>query len=133
MISPRAIAVWILLAAQDPAPEHTKDTLDVVKASVAKKEALIVDVREKSEWDDGHLDGALFLPLSWLREGAKDEKFAARLAEKLPPKTVLYTHCRSGKRTLTAAAILKKYGYYVRPLKQGFDDLRAAGFPPAQK
>ena len=112
---------------------HTKDSLDTVKAGLARKEALLVDVREKSEWEDGHLEGALFLPLSWLKEGATDDQFAAKLAEKLPQKTVLYTHCRSGKRTLTAAAILKKYGYDVRPLKQGFDDLRNAGFPSASK
>src|SRR5579863_9106025 len=128
-MSCRALGVWILLCAQDPGPEHTKDPLDVVQAGVAKKVALIVDVREKSEWDAGHLEGALLLPLSWLREGAKDEKFADRLAQKLPAEKILYTHCRSGKRTLVAAGILRKYGYDVRPLKQGFDELLEAGFP----
>jgi phage shock protein E len=127
------MAAWILLAAPCQEIEHTKDSLDIVKASLANKEALLIDVREQSEWDDGHLEGALFLPLSWLRERVKDPTFAERLAEMLPQKKVLYTHCRSGKRTLTAAAILKKCGYDVRPLKQGYDDLRDAGFPPAPK
>jgi phage shock protein E len=125
------LAAWILLGTQDPGSGHTKDSLDVVKAKVAAKDALIVDVREKGEWEDGHLEGALFVPLSWLREGAKDQNFAERLAEKIPAKKILYTHCRSGKRTLIAAGILRTYGYDVRPLKQGFDELREAGFPPA--
>lgn len=123
-------ALWL---GQNSGVEHTKDSLETVKAGLAKKEAVLADVREKGEWEEGHLQGAVFLPLSWLKEGAKDEQFAAKLAEKLPPKTVVYTHCAVGKRSLSAAALLKKYGYDVRPLKQGYDDLRDAGFPPASK
>lgn len=130
------MAGLVLLAlglAQNSGIEHTKDSLDAIKAGIAKKEAILVDVREKSEWDDGHLEGALFIPLSWLKEGAKDEQFAARLREKFPEKTILYLHCASGRRVLPATGILRKYGYDARPLKQGYDTLREAGFPPASK
>jgi rhodanese-related sulfurtransferase len=128
----RLLAALITFAAlQDPI-EHTKDSLDLVKAAMAKKEAVLVDVREKSELDDGHIDGALLVPLSWLREESKGDKFADRLAEKLPAKTILYVHCRSGKRSLTAASMLRKQGYDARPLKAGFDDLRQAGFSVAK-
>jgi rhodanese-related sulfurtransferase len=128
----RLLAAWIAFAAlQDPI-EHTKDSLDLVKAAMANKDAVLVDVREKSEWDDGHVDGALLVPLSWLREESKGDKFADRLAEKLPAKKILYVHCRSGKRALTAASMLRKQGYDARPLKAGFDDLRQAGFSVAK-
>ena len=123
-------ALWL---GQNSGVEHTKDSLDTVKAGLAKKEAVLVDVREQKEWDDGHLDGALFVPLSWLKGGAKDDAFAAKVSEKLPQKTVLYLHCRSGQRVLVATGILRKFGYDVRPLKQGFEELRDAGFPPASK
>ena len=92
----------------------------------------LVDVREQREWDDGHIDGALFLPLSWLREQSKGDSFAERLGEKLPGKKILYIHCRSGGRALTAAGLLRKAGYDARPLKAGFEDLRKAGFTPAK-
>lgn len=127
----RLCAALVLAAAlQDPV-EHTQDTLDQVKAAMAKKDAVIVDCREKSEWDEGHLDGALLVPLSWLREESKSDKFAEKLGEKVPKK-ILYIHCRSGKRALTAASMLRKQGYDARPLKAGFEDLKQAGFSVAK-
>jgi len=122
-------AVALLLTAQD---EHTKDTLDMVKANLAKKDAVLVDVREKVEWDAGHLEGAVFLPLSWLKAERDGEKFVEKLKEKLPAKKVLYIHCRSGGRALTAAGILKKAGYEVRPLKPGFEELKRSGLAEAK-
>jgi phage shock protein E len=112
--------------------EHTKDSLDTVKAALAKKEAVLVDVREKGEWDRGHLEGAVLLPLSWIKAESKGDKFAEQVGEKVPEKKILYLHCRSGGRVLSATPLLKKAGYDVRPLPQGFDDLREAGFPVAK-
>jgi phage shock protein E len=127
----RSVAFLLLAALQDPV-EHTKDSLESIKAAMAKKDAVLVDVREQREWDEGHLDGALLVPLSWLREESKGDKFAERLGEKLPAKKILYIHCRSGGRALTAAGILRKQGYDARPLKAGFDELRKAGFSLAK-
>lgn len=110
------------------AADHTADTLDTVKQSVADKKAVIVDVREESEWKDGHLKGATLLPLSALKAGLSAEK----LKEKLGDAKVLYLHCGSGKRCLTAADLLKKQGYDVRPLKDGYADLVKAGFEKAK-
>lgn len=130
----RTMAAVLTLAAALSAQEidHTKDSLDAVKAALAKNEAVLVDVREKGEWDQGHLEGALFLPLSWIKAESKGDHFAEHAAEKLPEKKVLYLHCRSGGRVISAAGLLKKAGYDVRPLRQGFDDLREAGFPAAK-
>ena len=119
----RVLAALVLL---------TQDPLDQVKAEMGKKEAIIVDVREQKEWDEGHLEGALLLPLSWLREASKDDAFAERLADKVPAKKILYVHCRSGARARTAAGMLKKQGYDARPLKSGFEDLVQAGFTRAK-
>jgi rhodanese-related sulfurtransferase len=123
--------LFLAAGLQDP-PEHTRDTLDVVKAAMAKSEAVFVDVREKSEWDDGHLEGALLVPLSWLREESKGDQIAEHLAERVPKKKALYVYCRSGRRALSAAAILRKEGYDARPLKAGFEELRQAGFTTAK-
>jgi phage shock protein E len=113
------IAAVLALLAQDP--------LDQVKSDMAKKEAVLVDVREQKEWDEGHIEGALLVPLSWLRDASKED-----LAGKLPAKKILYVHCRSGARARTASGMLKKQGYDARPLKSGFDDLVEAGFTRAK-
>jgi len=107
------------------AAEHTKDSLDTVKKKLDDKKAVLVDVREENEWDAGHIRGAILLPLSKLRSGVD----AKELAKTLPKDKVIYTHCASGRRCLSAAELLKKQGYDVRPLKQGFKDLIKAGFP----
>jgi rhodanese-related sulfurtransferase len=123
---------WILAAVlQDPI-EFTEDSLDQVKAAMAKRDAVLVDVREKIEWDHGHIEGALFAPLSWLREESRGDAFADRLKEKLPAKKILYLHCRSGGRARIAAGMLRKQGYDARPLKAGFEDLCQAGFSVAK-
>jgi rhodanese-related sulfurtransferase len=111
------------------AAEHTKDTLPTVKKNVEDKKALIVDVREQSEWDAGHLDGAVLLPLSELKNGVDKEK----LAGKLPKEKIVYTHCKSGGRCVSAAEVLQKLGYDVRPLKPGYEELLNAGFKQASK
>ena len=118
-----------LLAACSFAAEATKDTLPVVKKSVADEKAVLVDVREKSEWDAGHVSGAVFLPLSELRNGITAESLAQRISK----KHIVYTHCAVGVRSCSAADILLKHGYDVRPLKPGYKDLIAAGFKKAEK
>jgi rhodanese-related sulfurtransferase len=104
---------------------HTKDTLDTVQERVQKGEAMLLDVREKGEWDQGHLASAKLLPLSLLEEGLSPEQ----LAKVLPDDKIIYCHCARGGRCLLAERILKPLGYDVRPLKSGFDDLKSFGFP----
>jgi rhodanese-related sulfurtransferase len=122
-------ALLVLAATQEIDP--TKEPLDAVKAALAKKDAVLVDVREAREWDEGHLEDALLLPLSWLREESKSDTFGKRLEEKLQKK-ILYLHCRSGGRARIAAGMLRKQGYDARPLKAGFDELCQAGFSVAK-
>jgi rhodanese-related sulfurtransferase len=111
------------------AAEHTKDSLEQVKSNIEKKKAVLVDVREKREWDAGHVEGAVFLPLSALKKGVN----ADELAKRLPKDKTLYTHCVVGKRSLTAGDVLAKHGYDVRPLKAGYRELIRAGFKKAEE
>jgi len=107
---------------------HTKDTLDTVKKNLKDGKAVLVDVREQKEWDDGHIAGALFMPKSKLDV----EKEAAELAKKLDKNKIVYTHCRAGRRALACGEILKKQGFDVRPLKSGYEELLKAGFEKAK-
>ncbi len=119
----------LLSGAAAPGAEHTKDSLDTVRKALAEKKAILVDVREQAEWDEGHLRDAKLLPLSVLEEEARPET----LARVLGKGKVVYAHCRSGHRCLEAADILRKQGYDVRPLKAGYEELLKAGFPGAGK
>lgn len=107
---------------------HTKDTLDTVKQRLAKREAVLLDVRESSEWNEAHVDGAIHLPNSRLRKGLDTQA----LLEIVPKEKIVYTHCKAGLRALAAAEELSKHGYDVRPLKPGIQDLLDAGFPQAK-
>lgn len=121
-------AAIVMLASTTFAAEPTKDTLATVQKSITDEKAVLVDVREQSEWDAGHIAGAVFLPLSELREGLEAET----LAKRLPKNRILYTHCVVGKRSLTAAEILLQHGYDVRSLNPGYKELIAAGFKKAE-
>jgi rhodanese-related sulfurtransferase len=60
-----------------------REVQDLLKGDVQ-----LADVREKNEWDEGHLPGAAFVPKSYLEQWAED-----RLPSKDKP-TILY--CAGG-------------------------------------
>ena len=82
--------------------------------------AVLVDVRERDEWNAGHLKAARFLPLSELQTSTK-------AAVGLPKDKPIYIHCRSGRRAVVAADLLKKQGYDARSLPQGYSELNKEG------
>ncbi len=127
-----AVSIW-LSGFSALAAEHTKDSLDLVKARIAEKEAVLIDVRERKEWDAGHLADAVFVPLGRLQRGAESEATPKWISRKLSKDTIVYCHCRSGSRVLAAADILTAYGYDVRPLKTGYGQLLEAGFAKAKR
>jgi rhodanese-related sulfurtransferase len=127
-ISVMTVGVMALVASLSIAAETTKDSLQTVKMAIADKKAVLVDVREKSEWDSGHIEGAVFLPLSELQRnpGAGDR---IRLLSK---DKIIYTHCVVGRRAVTAGNVLEKLGYEVRCLQPGYKELIDAGFKKAK-
>jgi rhodanese-related sulfurtransferase len=119
-----ALTITLPLAAEEM--KHTSDPITQVKADVTAGKAVLVDVREQAEWDNGHLKAAQLLPLSLL------SKDGAAIPATLPKDKPLYLHCRSGGRSLKAAEILKAKGYDVRPLEQGYGQLVKDGFEKAE-
>jgi sulfur-carrier protein adenylyltransferase/sulfurtransferase len=82
----------------------------------------IVDVREQSEWDGGHIPGAELIPLGTLADAA---------AERLPDKDEdIVVHCAAGVRSAVAAYQLQQLGYTkVRSMAGGFNLWRERGLP----
>lgn len=121
-----SVSIVSVAASVCSAADHTKDSPADVKKALEDKKAILLDVREKSEWDEGHLKDAMFLPLSKLKK-------AAPMELDLPKNKIIYCHCRAGTRSLQAAELLQKLGFEARALKPGYADLLEAGFPKADK
>lgn len=79
----------------------------------------ILDVREDYEWEAGHIDGALHIPLDALPD---------RLAD-LDPDQDLAVICRTGGRSARATAWLESHGYSVVNVKGGMGAWLEAGKP----
>jgi phage shock protein E len=113
--------------------EPTSDSMDTIKQRLARREAVLIDVRDKAEWDRGHLSDALWFPLGDLRKLNTDSALRDKLAKSVPSGRIAYCHCAKGVRALTAGGILQGLGYDARPLSAGFDELRNSGFAVAPK
>ena len=79
-------------------------SVDQVKARLESGQRIfLVDVREPSEFDPGHIHGAVSLP--W-RSGVLEEQAAS-----LPTDIPLVVTCQSGGRSAAASAFLEEAGF----------------------
>ena len=76
---------------------NSKNFIDILKLNKID----ILDVRRESEFKNKHIEGAINIPLSNLKEKAKDIKQFDNL----------YIHCAAGYRSVIAISILRKMGY----------------------
>lgn len=74
--------------------------IDKVRALVENEE-YIIDVREKDEFERGHIKGAVNIPLSELRKRVNE----------IPQDKPVFVHCRSGQRSYNAIKALQNLGY----------------------
>lgn len=83
------------------------------------KTAVVLDVRPEDEFALGHVSGALNIPMEALKR---------RLAE-LPKDQEIVAYCRGTYCVLSfeAVALLRKHGFLVRRLEEGFPEWKAAG------
>jgi rhodanese-related sulfurtransferase len=81
------------------------DSISPKEASVmaSEQKAVIVDVREDSEWNEQHIPGAIHIPLAQLTEHLSELK-----QYKDSP---VITQCRAGGRSAKAVDVLKLAGF----------------------
>ncbi|MEA5093546.1 MAG: rhodanese-like domain-containing protein [Sedimentibacter saalensis] len=77
-------------------PKDAKEIMD-------NEESIVLDVRTKDEYDQGHIEGAVLLPVDEISSKAEEV-----LKDK---KAKIVVYCRSGNRSATAAKTLIKMGY----------------------
>lgn len=80
----------------------TKDINAGVKDFQATKGAVLLDVHTAGEYAEGHIENSLNLPLQNIEQAVSVIK---------DKNTPLFVHCRSGGRSASATAALKKMGY----------------------
>jgi len=100
-------------------PVSRKELLERLRGGTAT----VLDVRPEDEFRQGHVPGALNIPLSQLER---------RLAE-LPVDREVVAYCRGPWCVLSfeAVAVLRQRGYQVRRLEDGFPEWKVAGLPVA--
>lgn len=80
-----------------------------------KENTLLLDVRSEIEFNNGHLEGALNIPVDNLRE---------RLSELDKDKEII-EYCQVGLRGYVAARILSQHGYSVKNITGGYKSISA--------
>lgn len=91
-------------------------------AKLKTGEAVIVDVRDKDEWDEGHVPGAIHMSRGTIE---------LDIEERVPDtNAMIICHCGGGGRGALATESLQKMGYKnVRNMAGGFKAWKAAGLP----
>ena len=104
---------------------RVKEEIDEVGAAEARErqgEALFVDVREREEWEEGIVPGAVHIPRGNLE---------SRIEGLVPDRSrEIVVYCAGGSRSAFAAKALQELGYEnVTSLTGGFTDWKRNGFP----
>jgi sulfur-carrier protein adenylyltransferase/sulfurtransferase len=108
----------LLREARAQVPEISPIETDLLRETAP--DVAIVDVREISEWEQGHVPGAVHIPKSFVEQ---------RIEEAVPDRdrqVVLY--CSGGVRSLFAGQALQALGYTnVSSMAGGFQDWKSRG------
>ncbi|MBZ8179451.1 rhodanese-like domain-containing protein [Oscillatoria salina] len=104
---PEAIAQFLTTIPHD---YYTLSNVDSLKKTLKNNQALLVDVRQPSEYASGHIPGAINIPLRTLTQNL----------DKIPPDRPVVLYCTTGYRTAMGVTALQMLGYS-----------NVQGFPPS--
>jgi hydroxyacylglutathione hydrolase len=78
---------------------------------------LVIDVRKPSEYGEGHIDGAINIPLSTMTD-------AGAMAN-INDNDNVYVHCSAGYRSVIASSLLKRQGIHnLRNVAGGWSQIK---------
>jgi len=93
-----------------PSDYYTIRQVNAIKTLTKEKQALLVDVREKNEYDSGHIKQAINIPIRTLTDHLQE----------IPKNRPVILYCSTGYRTAMGVMALQMLGY---------DNVK--GFPPS--
>jgi rhodanese-related sulfurtransferase len=94
---------------------------DINELQGQQEDVQILDVREPYEWEAGHIEGAVHVPLAEVLAGRERGRVAT-------DKPVLVI-CRSGNRSELAAVMLQARGIDAQNVEGGMEAWARAGLP----
>src|SRR2546428_10232456 len=116
----------IMRLARRQVPEWTPAQVNDVLAhqheiGPGDQDIVLVDVREKHEWNEGHIPGAIHVPRGFLE---------LQIEEAVPDKSkTVVLYCAGGVRSLIAGSTLQQMGYKdVVSMSGGFGQWKANGY-----
>ena len=91
---------------------------DLAAARSGDAAPVVLDVRRRLEWEEGHVEGAVHIPFSEL----------PRRLDEVGPGDV-WVYCHTGYRAMVAASLLAANGRTVTSVDDEFENAAAAGLP----
>lgn len=88
-------------------------------AAAVRDGAFVIDVRERDEYESGHVPRAASIPMA----------LVAGRARELPRREPVYVICAAGNRSRRVAEVLAGQGVDVRPVAGGTQAWVATGYP----
>jgi hydroxyacylglutathione hydrolase len=110
---------------EDKRPTESLPRIDVADLHGRLDDLQVLDVRERSEWDAGHIAGSIHVPYHDLRE----------IPDGLDPARPVAVICSSGQRSAVAASLLRRLGAsrVIHVADGGVPDWAARGWPLEQE
>jgi hydroxyacylglutathione hydrolase len=106
---------------EEKRPTAAVERIDVAELHARDGEVQILDVRERSEWDEGHIPGSIFTPYHDLTE----------IPDEIDPTRPIAVICSSGQRSAVAASLLMRHGakHVIHVADGGVGTWEARGWP----
>lgn len=118
--TPEIVDEWVNAADMHELESVAQVTIDDVEAALASGSATVLDVRGTAEYLEGHIPGALNVPMGYIPSEL----------DKIPFDKPVIVHCQTGVRSSIAASLLQKLGRSdVKNYMGSFADWSESGKP----
>ena len=102
-----------------PLAQVSVEQLHTLLHSGANGHLIVLDVRDQSEWDEGHIAPAKHIPYYFIEERVQE----------LDPAQEMAVLCASGQRSTIACSLLQRHGFTeLSNVVGGMDAWKEAGF-----
>jgi hydroxyacylglutathione hydrolase len=119
------IEAW--MAAGEPLETTPQIDVHTLHHKLSTNGLQVVDVREDEEWDEGHIEGAHFMPYTSMARQLDIPPQIDKL--QIPLDATVAVTCATGKRSSTAISLMKRHGYkHLYNVTGGMEAWEKAGF-----
>lgn len=96
-------------------------TMEALRQKISEKDVVVLDVRPGEEYDRGHIQQAVSIPINEL----------AKRMEEFSKEVEIIAYCRGPLCVYAdeAVTLLREKGFNAKRLKEGYPDWKAVGFP----